>query len=219
LKDGDRLRPSRLLSGQVLAPLLEHNLKRLLVEKYGLVDCDLEHEIDRNLSYHENLDNILGIHGLADQVIHYEIERELELIEKQLERRFRVDETEANFEHINSNPIMGNPVRNEMENGFDKIFDYFDLFHSEKLTATVNPVGAALEIEANLKLNQNTVGRLLDQDKGRREQKAKIGSTTIDPFHQLCTQFFRRTGNKKKILRERRKARELLMKWERILSP
>jgi hypothetical protein len=174
------LHPSRFRSDQVLAPLLEHNLKRLLVEKYGLVDCDLEHEIDRNLDYHENLDNILGIHGLTDQVIHYEVEREMELIEKQLERRFRVDET-GNLEHIESRLLMTNPVRNEMENGVDRIFNYFDMFYGERFTATVNPAGAARE-------------------------KAKIGSATIEPFDKLCKQFFR-------------KARELLEKWERILSP
>ena len=168
--------------------MLEHNLKRLLVEKYGLVDCDLEHEIDRNLDYHENLDNILGIHGLTDQVIHYEVEREMELIEKQLERRFRVDET-GNLEHIESRLLMTNPVRNEMENGVDRIFNYFNMFYGERFTATVNPPGA------------------------------KIGSATIEPFDKLCKQFFRKAGNKKKILEERRKARELLEKWERILSP
>ena len=187
------MHPSRFRSDQVLAPLLEHNLKRLLVEKYGLVDCDLEHEIDRNLDYHENLDNILGIHGLTDQVIHYEVEREMELIEKQLERRFRVDET-GNLEHIESRLLMTNPVRNEMENGVDRIFNYFDMFYGERFTATVNPAGAARE-------------------------KAKIGSATIEPFDKLCKQFFRNAGNKKKILEERRKARELLEKWERILSP
>jgi hypothetical protein len=191
-----------------------------LVEKYGLVDSDLEHEIDRNLDYHENLDNILSIHSLADEVAHYEVERELELVEKQLERRFRVDGTETKPQHIESKPLMTNLVRNDKENGFEEIFDkYFDLFYGERLVQTANLTGADRQIEAKPKLELKVTEKLLGIDKSKHKHKDTIGSGTNESFDKLCAHFFNKARNKGTILKERKKAKMLLQKWERILRP
>ena len=209
---------SRLLYTQVLTPLLEHNLKRLLVEKYGLVDSDLEHEIDRNLNYHENLDNILGIHSLADEVTHYEVERELELVERQLERRFCFDGTETKLHQIQSKPVMTNIPRDDKQNGFEKIFDkYFDLFYSESLMASANLIGVDRKIEVERKLEVKVAEKLLEADNSKHRHRGIVGSDRIESFDKLYTLFINKAGNKRKILKEREKAKKLLKKWEKIL--
>jgi hypothetical protein len=216
---GDRLHSSRLLCTQVLTPLLEHNLKRLLVEKYGLVDSDLQHEIDRSLNYHENLDNILSIHSLADEVTRYEVERELELIEKHLERKFDVDNTETRLQHVECKPLLTNLVGNDDENGFEKMFNkYFDLFYDEKLISTANPIGTTRKIELKPKLQQKMTGELSDIWQSKHKHMETKGSGTIESFDKLCAHFFKAGKNKRKILKKRNKAKELLKKWERILS-
>jgi len=163
---------------------LEHNLKRLLVEKYGLVDSDLEHEIDRNLDYHENLDNILAIHGLADEVTRYEVERQLELIERQLEIRFGVDGTETKPRYIGARPSVTDLVRNDRENRFEKIFEkHFDLFYSERLVPASNPVGTVRKIVgAKPKLEQKVTEKLLDIAKSKHKQKHITGTGAIGSF-------------------------------------
>ena len=162
-------------------------MKRLLVEKYGLVDSDLEHEIDRNLDYHENLDNILAIHGLADEVTRYEVERQLELIERQLEIRFDVGGTETKLRHIGAKPLVTDLVRDDRENRFEKVFEkYFDLFYSERLVPASNLADAARKIVgAKPKLEEKVTEKLLDIAKSRHKHKDITGADAIESFDKL----------------------------------
>jgi hypothetical protein len=184
-----------------------------------LVDHDLEHEIDRSLNYHENLDNIPSIHCLADQVTHYEVERELELIEKQLQRSFRAKEIEIVTQQIESRPPMTNPVGNELENNLEVISDYYELLRSGRFVGKVNLAGGTRKIGAKPIQRHNIIGKRLSLDECRHLDREKINSRNTESFDKSYAEFIRKAGNRGRILTERRKARALLNKWDKILRP